>query len=91
MYVHTNNISLLIITCYPWHHVDKDVKLIGTSLGKLHTSEKNSTYVTFTKIYIRGNMDDAPYKAGTYVHHVKNYQSSLLADGSFDWLGEVLR
>ena len=29
---------------------------------------------------------DTPYKVGMYVHHMKNYQSSLLADGSFDWL-----
>ena len=36
-------------------------------------------------------MDDTPYKAGTYVYHMKNYQCSLLTDGSFDWLDEVLR
>jgi len=35
-------------------------------------------------------MGDTPYKAGTYIHHEKNYQSSLLAGGSFDWLDEVL-
>jgi len=26
-----------------------------------------------------------------YDDHAKNYQSSLLADGSIDWLNEVLR